>query len=333
MEIRPDQLANHLKQQWLPIYVVAGQEPLLIQETLDQVRQAARERGFNERRVFNVDAQFDWSELHVANQSLSLFSEHQILELQLERKPDRAGQQALQEYAQSPNPDNVLIVSAEVLDRTAQKSKWFKTFSAQAGVITCWPVKRQELPQWLSSRARQLGLTLTGDAIALLAERVDGNLLAARQELEKLALLYDSEVSAEDILDSVVDNARFSVFDLSDAVHTGDLGRSQRVLDSLRAEGIEPLIVQWALLRETRTLLSLQERLANGEPFNKAANDLRIFRQRQPLIQQSLQRMNAGRLSASLQLLQRTDAAVKGSGSLDPWLLLGQVLLRWCSQR
>lgn len=330
MEIKPEQLASHLKQQWLPIYVVTGQEPLLVQEALDQLRQAARERSFNERRVFAVDAQFDWSELHAANQALSLFSEHQILELHLERKPDRSGQQALQEYAQSPNPDNVLIVSAEVLDRAAQKAKWFRTFADQAGIITCWQVKRQELPRWLSTRARQYGLSLTHDATALLAERVDGNLLAARQELEKLALLYDSEVAAEDILDSVVDNARFTVFDLADALHSGDLGHSQRVLDSLRAEGIEPLIVQWALLRETRLLLSLQERLASGEPFANAANSLRIFRQRQALIQQSVQRMNAGRLSASLQLLQRTDAAVKGSVSLDPWLLMGQVVLRWC---
>lgn len=330
MEIKADQLGSHLQSQWLPIYVVTGQEPLLVQEALDLLRQAARDRGYNERRVFPVDPQFDWSELHVANQSLSLFSDNQILELQLERKPDKTGQQALQDYAQSPNSDNVLIVSAEVLDWQAQKTKWFKTFAREAGVITAWPIKRHQLPKWLSQRAGQLGLSLTPDALSLLAERVDGNLLAAKQELEKLALLYEAEVTAEDILESVVDNARFSVFDLADSIHGGDLGRSQRILDSLRAEGIEPLIVQWALLRETRTLLALQERLADGEPFAKAASALRIFQQRQGLVQQSLQRMSAGRLNASMQLLQRTDSAVKSSGQLDPWLLMGQVLLRWC---
>lgn len=328
MDINAEQLPAHLKQHWLPIYVVTGQEPLLVQEALDQLRQAARDKGFSERRVFAVDPQFDWSELTVANQSMSLFSDHQILELQLERKPDKAAQTALLEYAASPNPDNVLLVSAEVIDRASQKTKWFRTFTQQAGVITAWPVKRQQLPQWLDKRARTLGLTLTADALALLAERVDGNLLAAQQEIQKLALLYEREVSADDILDSVVDNARYSVFDLTDALHEGDLGRSQRILDSLKAEGIEPLIVQWALLREARQMLALHARMSQGEPFTQAAQALRIFRQRQPLIQQSMQRVPPGRWQAALQLLQRTESAVKGSDPLDPWLLMGQVLLR-----
>ncbi|MEX0584261.1 MAG: DNA polymerase III subunit delta [Natronospirillum sp.] len=331
MDIKAEQLDRHLKQNWLPIYVVTGQEPLLVQECLDQLRRSSRAHGCDERQVLQADAQFDWADLLAANQALSLFSAKQIIELHLERKPDKAAQEALLAYAADPNTDNVLLVSAEVMDRAGQKTKWFKTFSAQAGVITAWPVKRQDLPRWLSVRAQQLGLDLSPDALQLLAERVDGNLLAAKQELEKLSLLYDQQrVTAEDILDSVVDNARFSVFDLTDGLHEGDLGRSQRILDSLRSEGVEPLMVQWALTRETRLVLELQQRLQSGESFNQACQALRVFANRQQTLQQAVQRVPSGRWHAILQLLQRTDAAVKGSISLDPWLLMGQVVLRWC---
>lgn len=332
MDIRLEQLRGHLQEQLLPIYVVTGQEPLLMQEALDQLRQAARERDYGERRVFNADAQFDWSELVAANQALSLFSERQILEIQLERKPDSSGQTALLEYAASPNPDNLLLISAEPLDSAARKTKWFRTFSAQAGVITAWPVSRQQLPGWLAQRARQLDLQLDQAAIQLLAERVDGNLLAARQELDKLALLYAGEsVTAETVLEAVVDNARFTVFDLVDALHGGDLGRSQRILDSLYSEGVEPLIIQWTLTREVRTLLALQARLQAGEAPQQACQALRIFRQRQGLAQQAAQRIRPARWQALLTLLQRTEAAAKGTETLSPWLLLGQVVLRWAS--
>ncbi len=330
MDIRPEQLQKHLQQHWQPIYVVTGQEPLLALEALDQVRQAARAKGYNERRVFHADPQFDWSELVAANQAMSLFSDRQIIEVQLERKPDKAAQSALLDYAASPNPDNLLLLSAEPLDSAARKTKWFRTFSAEAGVITVWPVTRQQLPGWLASRAREQGLQLDQEAVQLLAERVDGNLLAARQELDKLSLLYGSEpVSAEAVLEAVVDNARFSVFDLVDALHGGDLARSQRILDSLHSEGVEPLMLQWTLAREVRTVLALQARLQAGESPQQACQALRIFRQRQGLAQQAASRVRPARWQAILSLLQRTDAAVKGSEALDPWLLLGNVVLRW----
>lgn len=330
MDIRPEQLQQHLQQQWQPIYVVTGQEPLLAQEALDQIRQTARTKGYTERQVLHADAQFDWSELVAANQAMSLFSDRQIIEVQLDRKPDKAAQSALLDYAASPNPDNLLLLSAEALDNAARKTKWFRTFAADAGVVTVWPVSRQQLPGWLAARARNHGLQLDQEAIQLLAERVDGNLLAARQELDKLSLLYGTErISAEAVLDAVVDNARFSVFDLVDALHGGNLARSQRILDSLHSEGVEPLMLQWTLAREARTLMALQARLQAGESPQQACQALRIFRQRQPLAQQAASRVRPARWQAIMSLLQRTDAAVKGSETLDPWLLLGQVILRW----
>ncbi|MFY0665238.1 MAG: DNA polymerase III subunit delta [Natronospirillum sp.] len=332
MDIKAEQLAQHLSKQFLPIYVVMGQEPLLVLETLDALRQHARKSGVGERRVLQADAQFSWSSLIEANQAMSLFSDRLLLELNLERKPDKAGQDVLQEYAASPNPDNILLVNGTALDRATLKTKWFKTFTAQAGVINVWPIQRQQLPQWLSQRARQLKLTLTPDAAQLLAERVDGNLLAAKQELEKLALLCDGEVTAELVLDSVVDNARFTVFDLTDAAHTGDLARAQRILDSLRSEGVEPLMVQWALTREARHAVQIQEKVRRGESIDQACMALRIMGPRQGPVKQAVNRIKPARWSTLLQLLQRTDAAVKGSDNLDPWLLMGQVVLRWAGR-
>lgn len=329
MDIKAEQLAQHLKKPMLPIYVVMGQEPLLVMEALDKLRQHARQAGIGERRVMHVDAQFNWAELIEANQSLSLFSDRLLLELNLERKPDKAGQDVLVEYATSPNPDNILLVNGEGLDRASLKTKWFKSFTANAGVINVWPVKRHELPRWLEQRARALKLSLTTDAAELLAERVDGNLLAARQELDKLALLAEGEVSAELVLESVVDHARFTVFDLTDAAHSGDLGRAQRILDSLRSEGVEPLMVQWALTREARLAKQIQTRLKDGESLDQACMAMRIMGPRQAPMKQAVQRVKPARWSAIMQLLQRTDAAVKGVDALDPWLLMGQVLLRW----
>ncbi|TGG92762.1 DNA polymerase III subunit delta [Natronospirillum operosum] len=330
MDIRPEQLSGHLQQDWKPIYVVTGQEPLLIEEALDQIRARARELGFTERRILHADAQFDWSELVAANQAMSLFSDRQIIEVQLERKPDKAGQVALAEYAASPHPDNLLLISGAVLDNSSRKAKWFRTLSQPAGVITAWPVGRQQLPGWLTQRARLLGLQLEPEAVELLAERTDGNLLAARQELQKLSLLFDqAPITTEQVLDAVVDNARFSVFDLVDALHAGDLARSQRILDSLQSEGVEPLVIQWTLTREARTLMALQGRLRAGESPANACQALRIFRQRQILAQQAANRVRPARWQGILALLQRTDSAVKGSEPLSPWLLLGQIVWRW----
>jgi DNA polymerase-3 subunit delta len=246
------QLARALPRAWL----VSGDEPLLVNEAADAVRKRARAAGHAEREIHFAERGLDWADLRASASTRSLFGDRKIVEVRLPTgKPGAAGSAVLAELAGRDDPDTLLLVLSGRLDRDAQGAEWVRAIESRGAWLAVWPVDPPRLPEWLRARARTLGLTLEDGATALLAERTEGNLLAAAQELERIALTAPSTtITAATVEASVADSARFDVFQLGAAVVAADPGRALRVLEGLRAEGVEGTLVLWALLRELRAV-------------------------------------------------------------------------------
>lgn len=318
--LRPEQLASALKKPLLPLYVVTGDEALLVQEACDAIRQAARAQGFTERERFDADNNFDWGLLHNAAASLSLFADKKILELHIGNgKPGAEGGKALQEYASRPADDNLLLVVLPKLDRNSQKAKWFGALETAGAVIQVWPVTGAQLPQWLAGRMAQAGLSPAPGATELLATRIEGNLLAAAQEIEKLKLLApDGRVDTQLLANTVANSARYDVFGLVDKALMADAEGAVRNLHGLKGEGTEPLAILWALAREIRTLLQVAQALQNSN-FDWAAKQAGVWDSRKGLVQAALKRLRAPDLEALLRKANGIDRAVKGMRDAEPW--------------
>jgi DNA polymerase-3 subunit delta len=333
MKLNSAQLTKHLQGTLAPIYVVSGDDPLLCQEAADAIRAAARQQGFDERQVFSADANFDWGSLLQAGASLSLFAERRLLELRLPSgKPGDKGAAALLEYAARPAEDTLLLISLPKLDGSAQKTKWGKALveGPQTQFVQIWPVDAGRLPQWIRQRLAQAGLAAQPDAVELIAARVEGNLLAAAQEIEKLKLLADGQpITLETVQAAVADSARFDVFGLVDAILNGEAGHAQRMLEGLRGEGVEPPVILWALARELRLLASLAQQYSQGIPLDKAFSQARppVWDKRKPLMSKALQRHSAQRWSQLLQDAQQIDAQIKGQAPGSVWTGLSRLAL------
>lgn len=256
MKLTPDSLDSHLERQLLPAYLVSGDEPLLTGEAADEIRARARAAGFTEREVHFLERAADWEDVRASAGNLSLFGSRRLLELRLATaRPGVAGNNTLQTLLERGDPDTLLLILAPRLDRDAQASQWFRALESRGGWIPVWPVEADKLVGWLRGRCRRLRLEVAEEALVLLAERTEGNLLAAHQELEKLRLLAPGGTLTLDLLlASVADSARFDVFRLSEAVLEGDAGRALRVLAGLRSEGTEQTLVLWALIKALRDL-------------------------------------------------------------------------------
>jgi DNA polymerase-3 subunit delta len=256
-----EQLPAALSSGLAPAYLVSGDEPLLVAEAADAIRAAARTAGFSERMVFFVDRSFDWEELRTATQSMSLFAERRIIELRLPTgKPDKGAAQLTALAADAP-PDVLTLVLAGKLDKKAGDAAWVQAFAQRACWVPVWPVAAAALPGWLAGRAKRAGVALDEGVAELIAQRVEGNLLAAAQEVDKLALLsLGASVSKELVLRSVGDSSRYDVFQLAEAASAGDAGRALRILLGLKSEGVEPTLILWALVRELRGLWQASER-------------------------------------------------------------------------
>ncbi|MGB1409246.1 DNA polymerase III subunit delta [Alloalcanivorax venustensis] len=260
MRLRVEQLAKHLQNDLLPVYLVAGDEPLQQDECLDALRASARQKGFDERHRFSADTGIDWNALLNESQSMSLFGGRRILELVLlEKRPDKAGSQILRDLLDHPNDDTLILIRCSRLDRRKDwNSAWVKAVEKVGAVVEIWPVEGKQLQHWLRDRLAGLKLTIDDDALELLIQRSEGNLLAAAQEVDKLALLAtDGRVDAATVQQAVGDSSRYTPFDLTDATSGGDANRALRILRTLRAEGVEAPVVLWALGREIRALDAL----------------------------------------------------------------------------
>lgn len=319
-KVRVEQLAADLKAGLAPIYLVSGDEHLVVQECCDQVRQAARAAGFEERELYHADHSFDWNQLHHSSQSLSLFAGSKIIEIRLSGKLSDKGRKALVEYAKDPPGDTLLLIVAPRFERNVQSAKWFKTVEAASRFVQIWPVSAAQLPRWIQQRARALGLRIDERAADILASRVEGNLLAASQEMEKLKLLTDDgQIDAELMAHAVADSARYDVYSLVDKALHGDARAAVKTLNGLKSEGTEVLAVLWALSRELRTLLQISEALQAGKSFPAVARQAGVWDKRQPLVKNALSRLKKPQLFLLLRKAAQVDRAVKGMHDSDPW--------------
>lgn len=320
-KLRPEQLGQALSKHIAPIYLVSGDELLLVQEACDAIRQAARNAGFSERELYHCDANFEWGQVLTAANSLSLFADKKIIELRLPTgKPGDKGGKILLEYAQSPASDNLLLIVTEKLDGATQKSKWFKAIEDAGVHIQVWPITAAQLPRWIGTRLQQAGLRADSNAIDLLASRIEGNLLAAAQEIEKLKLLTNDNIVSYEMMASVVaDSARYDVFGLTDKALHGDARAAVKTLHGLKTEGTEPITILWALTREIRSLVQISLAIAQGKHFDWAAKQAGVWDKRQPLIRAALQRLKPAQLQQLLRKANGIDKAVKGMRNAEPW--------------
>jgi DNA polymerase-3 subunit delta len=328
MKLNAQQFHQHLQSHSLPLIIwISGDEPLQVLEACDSVRLTASKVGITDRTVIEVDARFDGADLIAANQSMSLFGERQLIELRMNAKLTDKGRKALLEYNETANPDNLLLIVSDKLEASQTKAKWFNQLISNGWWLPIWPVERHQFSGWLSSRLQQAGLTADGDALALLVERLDGNLLAAKQEIEKLALLHSGDITAETVLASVSDSSRYTVFDLSSAFLSGDLARALKVLNVLRGEGVEPAIILWLITRELRLLIDLGESQQAGQPLGAAFKRLRVFDKRQKDYSLALQRCTVSHFKHCLIGCARIDGAVKGQVKEDVWTLISEMMV------
>jgi DNA polymerase-3 subunit delta len=328
-KLRNDQLAKHLQGKLMPVYLVSGDETLLAQEACDAIRQAARKAGFTERERHHVDKQFEWQQLLASANSLSLFNDKKIIELRIENgKPGAEGSKTICEYLTHPSEDNLLLIVTPKLDSGAQRSKWVKQIEKAGYWIPIWPISAAQLPRWLQQRLQLAGLKADSQTIELLATRIEGNLLAAHQEIQKLRLVAKDEwLSPELIANTVADSARYDVFGLIDKALLGDARGAVRNLNGLKLEGTEPITILWALAREIRTLLAITGSIAQGQNMNWAAKNAGVWDKRQPLVQQALNRLHHKQLTLLLRQANGIDKAIKGLRAADAWNELTELLL------
>ncbi|WAD25730.1 DNA polymerase III subunit delta [Pseudomonadaceae bacterium T75] len=339
MKLPPAQLGKHLQGSLAPVYVVSGDEHLLCQEACDAIRAACRQQAFSERQVLSVESGFDWGQLLEAGANLSLFAERRLLELRIPSgKPGDKGAAALLHYLARPAEDTVLLISLPKLDGSTQKTKWAKALIDGKDVqfLQVWPVDAAQLPQWIRQRLSQAGLAADQEAVELIAARVEGNLLAAAQEIEKLKLLAeDGRVTADTVQAAVANSARYDVFGLIDAALQGHPEHSLRMLEGLRGEGIEAPVILWALARELRLLANIAQQYAQGVPLERAFNQARppVWDKRRPLVSKALQRHDVAGWQRLLMAAQLIDEQIKGQAEGDPWIGLSNICLQLSGRR
>lgn len=344
MQIAAAQLAAQLQRGLRPLYALHGDEPLLLQEAADAIRAAARAQGYTERTVHTVQgAHFDWSEVMAACGSLSLFADRQIVEIRIPTgKPGKEGSSAIQQLAElsAGNDGTLLLFHLPRLDKATRSGAWFSALESYGASVQIDPVERRALPQWIAQRlARQGQRVAAGEqgqhALQFFADRVEGNLLAAHQEIQKLALLHgEGELSLAQIESAVLNVARYDVFKLSEAVLGGQLARTQRMLDGLRAEGQAEVLVHWALAEDIRALKRVKDSLASGRPLPMALRDNRIWGLKEKLFERAVPRLSVARLDQLLQAAQQVDGIVKGLKSpdwpSDSWQALLRLAMLLC---
>ena len=329
MNLHAGQLTKHLQNNLAPCYLVSGDEHLLVEEALDKIRVAARERGFESRESFVAMGNFNWSQLAAVASNMSLFADKRIIELRLPTgKPGREGSAAICEFVDNLSPDFVLIVVAPKLGNSNKNSKWVKTLSATGDHLPIWDVDLRDLPRWISGRMQDAGLNPDRDAVRMIADRVEGNLLAANQEIEKLRIILgEGAVSREDIANAVANSSRYDVYKLIDAAVGGNAIRAMKILNGLRGEGVEPVIVMWALTRELRTLATLAEAVRQNVDLGAAMQKQRIWSNRQAMVRACIGRHPYTELYRLLKATGRADAAAKGQAAGDPWQLGADIVL------
>ena len=333
MRIKPEQLSAALQKGLQPVYFITGDEPLQLGEMADAVRKAARAAGFASREILVAETGFEWNRLAFSADSLSIFADKKIIDLRLPTgSPGIDGAKALIAYCSRIPEDTVLLISAGKLAAGALKSRWLEALDKHGVVIQVWPLEGQDLIRWLQQRMQQRGLSAETDGLRLLASRIEGNLLAAAQEIEKLYVLYGSEhLSQKQIFEVVADSSRYDVFKLMDSVLSAGVNRIVKILSGLRAEGVAAPVVLWALTREARGLIKIKLALASGQARDAVYKNNQVWDKRKQLVSNALNRLSDRDLTGILVLSAQADRQIKGQQSGDAWETLRAICLMFAS--
>jgi len=330
MQLRADALGGALARRVPPIVWIHGDEALIVQECAQAVRDALRAQGFDERQVFDAGRGFRIDALAAQADALSLFAGRRLIELRFgTARPTKEIGKALGEVAARAGDDTRLLVSGARLDRASTASDWFASIERIGYVVAVWPIERAQLPQWIATRLGRQKQRADRETLEWIAERVEGNLLAAHQEIAKLALLCpEGGLSRDAVRAAVLDVARYDAFDLVDAVFASDAARALRTLDGLRAEGVAEPLVLWAIADATRTLLRLREASDAGQALVQAMREARVPKPRERGYERALARLDAPALRDALRQAARTDRMIKGIEAGDAWQALESLALR-----
>lgn len=332
MRLKAEQLEAALVQKLAPTYFISGDEPLQLGEAADAVRAAARQAGYAVREVISMGNGHEWPQLSAEADALSIFADKKLIDLRLPSgKPGQEGSKALQAYCQRLPEDTLLLVTAGKLESSAQKAQWLQSLDDTGVIVQVWPLQGSELLNWLQRRAERKGMHLDNDAAKSLAARIEGNLLAASQEIEKLFILHGPvRVGKAMIEDDVADSARFDVFKLNDALLAGKLNRSIKILHGLAAEGTATPIVLWAISREIRTLYALKSELKHSANQDATLKKFQIWDKRKQAVLEALRRLNVKQLQYLLSLCADIDRQIKGQAPGDAWESLFTLCLAFC---
>jgi DNA polymerase-3 subunit delta len=330
VKISGDNLSSSLARQLQTIYLVSGDEPLLVNEAADAIRATARGQGFVERELHVIERGFDWQGLIAGSRSMSLFAERKIVEIRMANAaPGEQGADAIVELAEQSSPDTLVLIIAAKLDGRAQSSRWVSAVEKRGVLVQVWPIDLPRLPAWIRERLGRHKLQADAAAASLLAERVEGNLLAAHQEIEKLALLLPpGPITVDTVVDAVADSARFDVLQLGEAAMRGQTARALRILEGLHGEDVEPTLVLWAVNKDLQWIARARNLMRRGQSAESAMNTLYVWRPRQAAMGQALTRTNGHTLRNLLLDAERVDRTIKGVEKGDPWLALERLVAR-----
>ncbi len=331
MRIKPEQLSQHLKKQPASLYTLFGNESLLILEAADLIRTHARQQGYTERELFTVDQHFDWSDLRNAGNNRSLFGDRKIMDIRIPSgKPGKEGGKAIEAYCDALPPDTLTLITLPRIDKQGQAAKWFKTLENTGVMIPIYAIERDQLPDWIKQRLAKQQQTTDSATLQFLADQVEGNLLAAHQEVQKLALLYPGgALTFEQVKNVVLNVARYDVYQLSDAMMAADTVRYTRILTGLQGEGIAPLLILATLADQIRQLIAIRKGLDNGQPPAQLLQAARIWGDRQKTALAAAKRISLKSLTQGLSEAATIDRIIKGVAQGEPWDALLQLGLRF----
>jgi DNA polymerase-3 subunit delta len=331
MKLTLPQLEPHLAKTLAPIYIVSSDDLIQKQEAISTIRKAVKKAQYEERIRLTPEAGFDWDQLYSLLYSQSLLAEKRLIELDFrDIGPNKVASTILKDYAEKPSPDTILLIDLGKLDDKISRSAWYKALEKMGMVIQIWPMTRDQLPTWIMQRARRYKLTIAPEAAALLADYVEGNLVAAAQALEKLYLLRaTTTITTEMVQEVLSDESLFSIFDFVDSLVSSNTARTLHILQSLKENGVEPILILWGITRELRTLADFAIQLTQGVGFDQLCQKQRIFSKRQPLIRKFLNRFTADHCWHSLSQAMEIDRMIKGANPGNAWEALEMFCLRF----
>lgn len=331
MRIKLEQLPRHLQKQTAPLYTLFGNEPLLILEAADLIRTHARQHGYTERELFIVDHHFDWSDLLNAGNHLSLFGDRKIMDIRIPSgKPGKEGGKTIEAYCGALPPDTLTLITLPRIDKQGQATKWFKALESAGVLIPVYAVERDQLPGWIGQRLGQQQQKANTDTLQFLADKVEGNLLAAHQEIKKLTLLYPGgHLTFDQVKDVVLNVARYDVYQLSEAMISADTPRYARILTGLRGEGAAPLLILATLAEQIRQLIFIRKGLDQGQSAAQLLQAARVWGDRQRIVMAAAKRISFQSLTQGLSCAAKIDRVIKGMTQGDAWDELLQLGLRF----